>query len=463
MSHFNICTLFENKNSMKLFCFILLSITSVSLSAYDFEVDGLYYNIIDNELWDMDYPTVEVTNCGLIKKDDKPYLQYDEYEMDTIIVPNTVYHDGIEYHVIGLGNMSIYHARNLRSLKLPDGLLYIDDGALSECRRLSSLDIPESVIIIGKEAFEFCTEIKKLVFPEGLEYLGPGCCYSCSSLESVSLPSTIDMIPNKAFNLCKKLTDVKISEGPRSIGYSAFEECVLLEHISLPSSITRIEQGAFAYCYRLSNVGNLDNVRIIGVFAFCLTSVSKVSFAPHVTSIRMAAFTNHSIKTLELNAVDTIGIRAFECSEALQTVRLEGDVKYIMKLAFMNCNRIKDFYCLSCFVPQTDSLAFSQWNIKNAGGLDEKREFVQAVMYSIAEQATLHVPRALIDQYRSTYPWSEFGSIVAIEDEADDIRAIDSSNLPKDNQQSIYNLQGLRTSRPAKGIHIVGGRKVLVK
>ena len=34
---------------------------------------------------------------------------------------------------------------------------------------------------------------------------------------------------------------------------------------------------------------------------------------------------------------------------------------------------------------------------------------------------------------------------------------------PHQDGNHIYNLQGQRTSRPTKGIHIIGGRKVLVK
>jgi len=44
---------------------------------------------------------------------------------------------------------------------------------------------------------------------------------------------------------------------------------------------------------------------------------------------------------------------------------------------------------------------------------------------------------------------------------ADDVNNIASDETAKG--KSIYNLQGQRTSRPTKGIHIIGGRKVLVK
>lgn len=61
---------------------------------------------------------------------------------------------------------------------------------------------------------------------------------------------------------------------------------------------------------------------------------------------------------------------------------------------FIACSKLTDFYCYSEFVPDTRSSAFDE---------------------AYVEYSTLHVPSALIDQYRSRLPWSNFGSIVALD------------------------------------------------
>ena len=61
--------------------------------------------------------------------------------------------------------------------------------------------------------------------------------------------------------------------------------------------------------------------------------------------------------------------------------------------AFNGCSGLEDVYCYAVKVPDTD-----------VGDEPPIR------------QATLHVPAASIEAYKSTYPWSKFGRIVAIEE-----------------------------------------------
>lgn len=48
-------------------------------------------------------------------------------------------------------------------------------------------------------------------------------------------------------------------------------------------------------------------------------------------------------------------------------------------------------------------------------------------------------------------------------DEADGIKEIDNRQRTTDNRLPVYNIAGQRVSKPAKGLYIVGGRKVIVK
>ncbi|MBO7167310.1 MAG: hypothetical protein J6V61_00995, partial [Bacteroidaceae bacterium] len=64
--------------------------------------------------------------------------------------------------------------------------------------------------------------------------------------------------------------------------------------------------------------------------------------------------------------------------------------------AFADCAELTDVYCYAESVPSTKSGAFASSNYENA---------------------TLHVPAASIEQYMTTEPWSNFGSIVPLTDE----------------------------------------------
>ena len=83
-----------------------------------------------------------------------------------------------------------------------------------------------------------------------------------------------------------------------------------------------------------------------------------------------------------------------ECSE-LKSVTLPNSVESIERFAFEGCINLKDFYCWAENVPSTDNNAFYE---------------------TPCELATLHVPATSLDAYKNTYPWSQFGKIVALED-----------------------------------------------
>ena len=63
--------------------------------------------------------------------------------------------------------------------------------------------------------------------------------------------------------------------------------------------------------------------------------------------------------------------------------------------AFIDCYRLADVYCYAGNVPSTERIVFD---------------------YSYIRKATLHVPAASIEQYKTTAPWSNFGTIVAIDE-----------------------------------------------
>ena len=68
--------------------------------------------------------------------------------------------------------------------------------------------------------------------------------------------------------------------------------------------------------------------------------------------------------------------------------------------AFAYCKNIENVYCYAEEVPSTISDAFDYSNIENA---------------------TLHVPASAIEAYKTTAPWSGFGTIKALEGTGTDV------------------------------------------
>lgn len=111
--------------------------------------------------------------------------------------------------------------------------------------RLKSISIPDTVLYIGKSAFRMCINLSKVILSNSLISIGDSAFARCYSLISIIIPDTVTSIGNGAFYGCAKLSDIKLSKSLKRIGKYTFERCKSLKEIIIPDSVTSIEGGAF--------------------------------------------------------------------------------------------------------------------------------------------------------------------------------------------------------------------------
>lgn len=70
--------------------------------------------------------------------------------------------------------------------------------------------------------------------------IGDNAFENCTNLTGVTIPDSITSIGNNAFNKCRNLTSVTISNSITSIGDIAFEPCIGLTNATIPKSVTHI-------------------------------------------------------------------------------------------------------------------------------------------------------------------------------------------------------------------------------
>ena len=66
------------------------------------------------------------------------------------------------------------------------------------------------------------------------------------------------------------------------------------------------------------------------------------------------------------------------------------------------------------------------------------------------EQATLYVPEASLASYKTTCPWSEFGTILPISG-----TGIESITVSEPTIEAIYNIEGKRMNSMSRGLNIL--------
>ena len=79
-----------------------------------------------------------------------------------LIIPDTVIHDGITFTVTDIWDYAFYHCTGLTSVKIPNTLLMIHKNSFVHCTSLSNLIIGSSVKTIEEGAFNNCTGLQSL-------------------------------------------------------------------------------------------------------------------------------------------------------------------------------------------------------------------------------------------------------------------------------------------------------------
>lgn len=87
------------------------------------------------------------------------------------------------------------------------GTKHIAISAFFGCKDLNSVNIPGSVIDIGKQAFYQCEKLAKLTVEEGVLYIGEMAFSGCDNIKDISLPDSLIGIGQAAFSSKVYATD----------------------------------------------------------------------------------------------------------------------------------------------------------------------------------------------------------------------------------------------------------------
>ena len=211
-------------------------VSSLSGSAYDFEVDGIAYNILS--AGDL---TCEVT------------VGESKYAGE-VVIPSTVKFQNKELSVVKVGDKCFEKCTDLTSVQIPSSVTSLGNNSFAGCTGLTSVQIPSSVEYIGSFCFSGCTGLTSVEIPSSVEKIESFCFSGCTGLTSVQIPSSVTKLGSSSFSGCTGLTSVEIPSSVEDIGGFCFSDCTGLTSVEIPSTVGRIDDRCFSGCTGLTSV-----------------------------------------------------------------------------------------------------------------------------------------------------------------------------------------------------------------
>ena len=234
----------------------------------------------------------------------------------------------------------------ITNIEIPDSHSRIPAWIFKGKRFLHSVQLGESVVEIGRSAFQSCDNLKDVTIMPMLEIISANAFRDCIELKRVQLfdskdSSALRRIGRWCFKGCVSLESVELPPTCAEIEEQAFYRCESLKQITLPKWLRAISSELFAYCSSLEGIHIQSKCKEIGTSAFLNdTSLKYVRGANQVENIRGTAFKGcRSLCELPtFKNVKHINAGAFEGDEALEQVDLsKTQISDVNKKVFYRC------------------------------------------------------------------------------------------------------------------------------
>ena len=380
---------------------------------------------------------------------------------------------------------------------IPTTVTCIGESAFEGCNGLTSITIPENITSMEQAAFNCCEGLTSITIPNSMTSI-PGFAFQSCPLKTVVIGRNVSSIGNYAFSACSEISDIYCLTGKvPTTSSSSFSSSIKNARLHIPYRLesSYLTTNPWSNCtilaeeflidgdasYSNSTDRELDGLTYTRKFTNTEWQELYVPFDILVDESIIENFDVADLNNIHQYDYDDDGIKdetileAFKIKDGIlkanypYLIRAKeiGEKMIVANNAILYATKKNHYDCSSMHEKYTFTGTYSSMSSEDLIPGKGYYTLIDGEWQPVTEETTLGAFRFYLkvdsrNNNAVTARTIRMRIVGENDGNDDDATSIEETEIRNHDSEIIYDLQGRRVEKAAKGIYIIGGKKVIL-